>query len=193
MLPPQKNLSLKLIQTLTLWSASALCAGSLLSSSNALAELVQTRIFRVEAPATAAGMHEVLSTHDGRVYSVAPTDRALLGKLQGIARRGAPAELVLDGERVIDGNELPQAAANRYSDYFDSAAVAEEARDSLAKDDGENLMTFADNAVTPSTAVDPSPMSLQAARALGYEPTILASMDQAQSLFRTERELKHHS
>lgn len=153
-------------------------------SPAAQADVVRTRIFRIEAPSAPGMDREVLSTHDGRVYFVPSGEQTLLQKLQRLSDEHVPARLVLDGDRVVDGAALSPAEISAYSDDFDRPQVTAEAFEALGPD------SFSQSG--PSAA-DDLPRSLVAARVLGYEPTILGSVEDAQSLFRTERELNHHS
>lgn len=172
------------------------------TAPSARAETVSTRVFRVEEPARAGGEYQVLSTHDGRVYFVAPGDRELVAGLRALATRAMPARLVLDGDRVIAFKTLAGADASGYSDAFDRPETATEAAQALGSgqaplasksDDGFAGASLSERNDSDGSVDAPAPASLLAARAQGYQPTILGSMADAQSLFRSERELKHKS
>lgn len=151
----------------------------------ASADTVRTRIFRVDSPATPGMEHEVLATGDGRVYFAASEDPALLGKLKDLAATHSPVILVTDdeGERIVSVEALTADEANSYSDDFDQPQVQAEAFEAMGP------VSRTDSRL----AARPLPKSLTAARALGYEPTILDSASAAQALFNAERELKHKS
>lgn len=156
-------------------------------SPAAQADVVQTRIFRIEAPASVGQETQILSTNDGRVYFVPQTEGALLGKLKDLNAQGVPARLVLDGDRVIDAQPLSGAEAIEYSDSFDQPRVVQEANDAF-----EAVSPEQQDSSGAGSALK-MPASFVAARAQGYEPTILNQLADVQSLFRTERELNHHS
>ena len=88
---------------------------------------MNTRVFRIDAPATRSGEFQVLSTTDGRVYFIAPTDANLLTRIRNFAKTSQPARLILDGERVIDFSPLSGAEASDYTDAFNTPAAIEEA------------------------------------------------------------------
>jgi hypothetical protein len=157
---------------------------TLLTAASAHADALRTRIFRIEAPSAAGREYQVLSTRDGRVYFVTPQDRALLAKLATLKAGGTPASLLLDGDRVVDAQPLSGDEAAAYNDDFDQPRVANDALEALGPD------SYSETGDGQSAQL---PQSLTAARAVGYEPTILGSVADARSLFLTERELNHHS
>ncbi|MGK5084708.1 protein-glutamine glutaminase family protein [Bdellovibrionota bacterium FG-1] len=151
------------------------------------ASVVKTRVFRVEAPQAANGLYEVLSTGDGRVYFIAPEDRALVEQVRASVQSRRPVQLVLDSvdeERVIAVNPLSGPEGRHYSDTFDDARVVDEARDSLDSRDSLDGTTSLPRANTARDCTGQTE---------NYTPTVLSSMNEAQELFRSERELKHHS
>jgi hypothetical protein len=149
------------------------------------ATAVHTRIFRVESPSAPGMEHEVLATSDGRVYYAPSDNLALLDKLRAAAESKEPLSLITaeDGERIVDAMRLEPAEAAKYADDFDRPQVHAEAIEAMSE--------FVDSEDRADAV--PLPQSLKAARALGYEPTLLSSVQRAQELFASERELKHKS
>lgn len=149
------------------------------------ADTVRTRIFRIDAPKVAGRDFEVLATGDGRVYFAPASDSALIQKLKALSIGNSPVSLVTDesGEQILSADALRPAEAEAYSDDFDQPQVQAEAYEAM----GEARRT---DVGSGSMAL---PKSLVSARALGYEPTILDTVFAAQTLFDSERELKHKS
>jgi hypothetical protein len=96
-------------------------AGSLWMSDLALAdqtgpETVKTQILKIEAPTSSDGMYSVLSTADGRVYSVTGANVRLLEQLKTLAVFRLPVKLEIVDDTVMGATALTGLEANAYND-----------------------------------------------------------------------------
>ncbi len=93
-----------------------------IGTSSAFADVIQTRVFRVDTPAIAGDDLEVLTTRDGRVYFASPSDTRLVDQLKLFAGTRAPMNLTIDeDDRIVDVAFLSDSEEAAYTDVLEGA------------------------------------------------------------------------
>lgn len=138
---------------------------------------IDARIAGVEQPASENGQFEILASN-GRVYTVDASQRALIESLRQKLRSHAPLHLqIKEDEEIVGFTELSPAESKTYSDPV-GPLTAEQF------EAGEGMTGASESMRVDSSGV---PAAMQEARRMGFQPTVLSSMDEAWALFRSAR------
>jgi hypothetical protein len=202
-----KNFTRQLIHT-------SIAVSALLSSPLVFADtgvrIVDTSLLKIEKPQAAGGVYSLYSTADGRVYSVTqdPSNIDLIATLNRMSKEEArkPIHLIVKAEgnedEVIGLTEMGADDSSHYADplqgmpsnvlFSELDGATENATTTASqKDDGDTQP--AAPIAKPAAPVTAKPAAMAEANLYGYQPSILASMADAQTLFNEERNLAHDS
>ncbi|MGK5084732.1 protein-glutamine glutaminase family protein [Bdellovibrionota bacterium FG-1] len=181
----------------------------LLTSPWALADTVTTRVvdtelLEVSPPGGVVTTFSVLSTADGRVYTVAPESTKLVEKLRkSSGKNRKPVHLKIretgDDDEIIGVAPLTPTETEEYQDPVQDPVPSEVTISETETEIPTSTVSFLPPSLakspvaTPAPTREPLPEAMQEANSYGYQPTVFGSMSDAQQLFSQERQLDHNS
>jgi hypothetical protein len=173
---------------------ATVAAAGLLASASTFADAIKTQIVDVRlTPQNKRPLYEAFAD-DGRVYTT--IDKHIARRLKDAVKTHEVLSLVTSDDEIIGFNELSKSEKESYT----SPLAGSNAREFLP--DAAPALASDLNTILPGTHLKsekddgdaaPAPRSLTEARSMGFEPTVLASMADAQRLYDSERALEHSS